>query len=75
MADSTCIKCGGMAFEVVENTPHGSQAKLLFVQCRACGGVVGIQEYYNLSHLLIEQNKALEAIGHVTGAVMPHLSK
>lgn len=75
MAESTCVKCGGMAFEVVENTPHGSQARLLFVQCRNCGGVVGVQELYNLSHLLIEQNKALEAIGIATGASLPHLSK
>jgi ribosomal protein L37E len=75
MADSTCVRCGETAFEVVENTPHGSQARLLFVQCRKCGGVVGIQELYNISHLIIEQNKALEAIGHATGALLPHLSK
>ncbi len=48
MAISTCIKCGGMLFEIKEAEPRDSQFKLIFIQCAMCGGVVGVIDFYNL---------------------------
>lgn len=52
MAQSTCPKCGGHSFEIVENTPKNSLYKYLFIQCASCGSVVGVQDYYNIGTLL-----------------------
>ena len=52
MAMSTCIKCGGHAFEMVEHTPRKSSFKYNFIQCASCGGVVGVVEYFNIGSLL-----------------------
>jgi hypothetical protein len=40
----TCIKCGGMRFELSESELKISSAKLAFVQCTNCGGVIGVVE-------------------------------
>ncbi len=47
MPMSTCIKCGGHTFEVVEAKPGNSDFTLMFVQCSSCGGVVGVMDYLN----------------------------
>lgn len=52
MAVSTCTKCGSYAFEMVENTPNGSEFKVMFIQCSSCGGVVGVTDYYNVGGML-----------------------
>jgi hypothetical protein len=53
MALSTCIKCSAVnSFEVKETTPHGSRYKVWLVQCRMCGGVVGVMEYFSTHALL-----------------------
>ena len=55
MAMSTCGKCGGHMFEVVENSPHGANYKVMFVQCMTCGVPVGTQDYYNVPTLIQKQ--------------------
>lgn len=50
MAMSKCMRCDGTTFELKENTPRTSNFKLMFVQCSSCGGVVGVQEYFNLGY-------------------------
>ena len=69
MTTSKCVVagCGGTSFELVANEPHGSKWQLYFVQCAKCGGVVGVQEYSNISAAIIEQNKAIEAIANKIG--------
>lgn len=52
MAMSTCVKCGSTSFEVREHTPYQSNFVLNFVQCRSCGGVVGVLDYYNIGQLI-----------------------
>jgi hypothetical protein len=52
MARSTCIKCGGLRFEMVENEPVGSNYKFMFVQCAKCGGVVGVLDFFNIGDLI-----------------------
>ncbi len=59
MALSTCPKCGGHSFEMVENTPSRSSYKIMFIQCASCGAVVGTQEYFNIGSLIYKLAKAL----------------
>lgn len=48
MAKSTCIKCGGTTFEMVEVKPYKSNFIVMFIQCSRCGGVVGVTDYYQI---------------------------
>jgi hypothetical protein len=59
MAKSRCIKCDNSSFEIVENTPHRSVFKLMFVQCTSCGGVVGVLDFYNIGERLTELARKL----------------
>jgi hypothetical protein len=67
MALSVCPKCDSHAFETKVNEPHDSNFKLLFVQCRQCGTVVGVLDYYNIGHFVVQQNAALKAIAAQLG--------
>jgi hypothetical protein len=51
MAVSTCLKCGGHAFEVALFTPVGLNRKFEFIQCGNCGVPVAA----------VGQNEALQA--------------
>lgn len=70
MAKSTCIKCGKSSFESMEIEPAKSNYKMYAIQCASCGGVVGIVPFMNTSAMLIEQNKAIEAIAKHVGAAV-----
>ena len=59
---STCSKCNGTMFKVVEKEPVGSNFKVMFVQCSSCGVPIGVLDYYNLGSLLQEQKKLIEAL-------------
>ena len=53
MAISKCIKCDSTRFEMVlKDGITGSQYKMCFIQCAACGGVVGVADYYNTGSAL-----------------------
>ncbi|CAH1053998.1 hypothetical protein [Paenibacillus pseudetheri] len=65
MAQSKCLGCGGTRFEMVENSPTGSQYKLMFVQCASCGGVVGVMDYYNVGQ---QNEKIKEGLKKFAGA-------
>jgi excinuclease UvrABC ATPase subunit len=62
MVSSTCIKCGNHSFQIVENSPSGAAFKLMFVQCGSCGGVVGIQDYFNIGSLIKDQEKQIKRL-------------
>ncbi len=57
MAISKCPKCDNASFEVVENSPLHSNYKLIFVQCRKCGSVVGTMDYSNIGTILKDVEK------------------
>ncbi len=59
---STCPKCNNHTFTIQENTPAGSNFKLMFVQCSSCGAVVGVIDCFNIGNLILQQNKALKKI-------------
>lgn len=67
MADSKCVSCSKTSFEMVPSEPKNSMRQLYFIQCSNCGGVVGVQEHGNITTLIIEQNKAIEAIARQAG--------
>jgi hypothetical protein len=62
MAMSTCPKCNNHTFEVQIAEPIGSAYKLLFVQCAACGAVVGVMDALNIGALLEMQGAAIKKI-------------
>ena len=62
MARSTCAKCSGTTFELVENEPVGGKFKYFFVQCNKCGAVIGVQEFFNAGSLLHKQGAAIKKI-------------
>jgi hypothetical protein len=62
----TCVRCNNTYFELIEAAPIRNAAyRLYFVQCTACGGVVGIQEFNNITAMLDKQNAALKKIAAV----------
>lgn len=60
MATSSCPKCDKHSFELHTAEPSGSRYKLNFVQCSACGTVVGVVDYYDAGVIGKKQEKALE---------------
>ena len=53
MAYSTCPKCENRFFEAATAEPAKANLKHTFIQCSACGAVVGVMDYYNISTLAI----------------------
>lgn len=47
MAQSKCVACGHDGFEMKEVLPSGAPFKFKFVQCAACGVVVGVTGFLN----------------------------
>jgi hypothetical protein len=64
MAISTCPKCNHSNFETQETSPNKSNFKLIFVQCSACGCVVGVMEYYNIGARISELEKKIDCIAN-----------
>lgn len=62
MAWSKCPKCQNTSFEVVINEPADSAYKLLFVQCKSCGTVVGVMDYYNIGSLMNNMKRKLDEL-------------
>jgi hypothetical protein len=59
MATSTCVKCGGHLFELVETLPADTANKLLLLQCAACGTPVGIHDGQDNSAVLTKLTVAI----------------
>ena len=62
MAQSTCVKCSGVRFEMKE-APHvvGTDLRWFLLQCTDCGGVAGVVDFFPNTALL----KRLERIEKV----------
>lgn len=65
---SACPKCENYAFELEENTPAGSRYRLLFVQCAACGTVVGVLDFFNIGDVLKHVERMVEGIANRLGS-------
>ncbi|KAA4627384.1 hypothetical protein F3B42_08810 [Bacteroides ovatus] len=52
MATSKCPKCDSTRFEMKEGAINGSRFRYNFVQCAACGAVIGVVPFHNTNALL-----------------------
>ena len=48
MPYSKCIRCENKSFEVKGSSPANANYKIMFVQCRKCGCVIGTMDYLNI---------------------------
>lgn len=62
MAASTCPKCKSMSFEVKPNRPDHCTRNLIFVQCTACGAVVGVVEPIDLAQRIDDLERLLRGL-------------
>jgi hypothetical protein len=62
MALSKCVACNSRSFEVVVTTLPNYDYKVKFIQCAACGGVVGTETYFDAGILAKEIQKDLAAL-------------
>lgn len=60
MATSVCPKCGGSQFEIaLHDNVKNARVKFYFIQCSACGCVVGTHEYHNIGTLIYKLAKKM----------------
>lgn len=65
MALSACPNCHKTEFEIAESpqlSGGGYSTKVWFVQCSSCGAVVGVIDYYNLTHRMRELEAKVDQI-------------
>lgn len=62
MATSKCPSCEKTRFELKENSPTGSKFKFNFIQCSACGTVVGVADYFHIPTLIHGLQETVEKI-------------
>lgn len=72
---STCVKCGGHLFQLVEQEPSGSAHKLQFVQCSSCGVPVGAMEYYNSGAKLEKLERKIANLESQLGGIQDTTSR
>jgi hypothetical protein len=69
MAFSKSIACNSTFFEVVTKEPRGSNYKVNFIQCSACGAVVGVMEYLNAGQVLTNLKKDVAELKRAISSV------
>lgn len=65
MALSVCPKCNKTEFELAESPTlrgGGYSTKVWFVQCASCGAVVGVIDYFNVTHRIREVEAKVDTI-------------
>ncbi|MEW6183817.1 MAG: hypothetical protein AB1500_11720 [Bacillota bacterium] len=65
MALSACPNCHKIEFEIAESdtlSGGGYSTKVWFVQCSACGTVLGVIDYFNLTHRIREVEAKVDKI-------------
>jgi uncharacterized Zn finger protein len=64
MAVSSCPKCHKTEFELAEKQLRGGgyTTNALFVQCASCGAVLGVLDYFNVTHILREIEAKVDKI-------------
>jgi len=68
MATSSCPKCGKTDFEMKEAAKiAGTTHKYMFVQCAACGAVVGLTEHHHIGLVLRAIKESIDKLNKRTG--------
>lgn len=65
MPAPSCPKCEKHDFELSESvmlTGGGYNTKVWFVQCSSCGTVVGVIDYFNVTHRIRELEAKVDKI-------------
>lgn len=71
MAMSSCPKCDGHSFEAVDQVPHNSTVKVIFIQCQACGTVVGVKDWLQQEETIRQIKAGVKAIIDHLGIILP----
>lgn len=69
MATATCPKCDSAKFEIQDHTPRSSKYVLSFVQCAACGAVVGVMDYFNIGAETENLKKQINNLGAAVDSI------
>ena len=75
MAVSSCPKCVGHFFEIVENSPKNGTFKSLFIQCSSCGTVVGTTTYYDAGHISNQNQEKIKLLSQQLADVQHQLQQ
>jgi hypothetical protein len=59
MAVSICGRCENKTFELVTKEPKGSAIKINFIQCAACGSVLGMVDFFNVGTEVMRISKVV----------------
>ena len=65
MATSSCARCGGKQFELVDAPPMNTDFAVVFIQCATCGGVIGMAEGRHVGTALTGVQTAIENVRQV----------
>jgi hypothetical protein len=60
-----CPRCYKTEFEIAESDElrgGGYRTKVWFVQCSSCGAIVGVIDYFNLTHRIRELEAKVDEI-------------
>lgn len=71
---STCAKCGGHIFEVVEQSPMKSNFKIMFVQCASCGTSIGTMDYFDVNSHIDKLEGKIVGIESNMSTIQSHLA-
>ncbi len=61
MAASRCGACGKTRFELNGATPTGCRSQINFIQCAACGAVVGVGSHSDIASVVANVAEQLAA--------------
>lgn len=67
---SKCGFCGGLQWEIDEESPDNSAYKVFFVRCKSCKVPIGVMDYYDTHSKLEKIENTVKVLGNsVTGAL------
>ena len=72
---SACPKCEQHFFEAIVAEPANSQFKMIFVQCRSCGTVVGTEPFINTHTTLSTIHSKLGELEQAVARIEARLAK
>ena len=57
-----CGHCGGTRTKLGNIEPEGAQFKQSAIVCSSCSAILGVSDYYDVGHLIKEQEKEIEKL-------------
>jgi len=75
MTISTCAACHNQTFEIAACEFPGAKILLYFVQCAACGAVIGTVPRHDTQDLLNQTQQAIAGVHQHLGQIDEQLAK